>query len=1018
MTYLPIPPIGSTPNAGPLTDADLVPVGQSGITRRATLVTFKAYLMAGASGATGSTGSSTGASGSTSGSTSGGSTGSTGTVPAFVAATQYQTATATQAGTKNGGTGNVSVGLSNAKTAGSTFLLMATSNSENSSQLSPGSGWTKIVMAKHGYGYVAAWYAPSASVSSTVSFSGLPQALNLLLIETSAASYEAWHGPLSGARTSSYGMAPNRTSKPSLAFGMMCSFNGGNLSNLSGATSMASFAGVGSGSNYWAGNAFSISNTASAMITATPTYTGRYDGQMPFGLIVNAFGATISGLGANYAYTPGLTPTPAVLPAPAAGRAQYYLDYVSRWKAGQTLPAPKVGMYNGPATQFVEKANFFYWLQRSVDVLEFAAFTLMVAVPGDSDSNNSMTASGDYAFGYQNALGARSENACFTIGLCTNDSSLYDVAAGRWDAVYATMAQNLIAKGAAGAEIRLGHEMNEGYYPFSAQNDIESYAAAFRRVVFIMRQQPGAQFLFSFCPLLVGYQQGSDPNNYLPGGDAVDLIAGDYYPSAYMYGGATDLATKRANADQHLWKDGSSSVAWMDNLSQQWGVPMTFPEFASGSNRDDGYGAGDDAYFLTEFHDWQKNNNKPVFRFMYWESSGGGTNSKMAPYDDGTQTLFPITAAQYLSYYRGPVLNAGFPARPAPPAGFTATGNLSSGFHFTYGAISGAGGAPQYLIVQMSEQGQNRWTSWNWLGLGSGQTASPNRGLDSGTTLVDVRMCFANDGGLSAWAQVTVNVSTGSATGSALVYSSAYGNNNTSIADPAIATPPAAPALPANTPTSASQAGAAGTPPTGGSTGSTSGGSTGGTSSTGSTGTSSGVATAKITDTSGNTAPLTLDSYRTFYGSNNDTPLTANMYYYLDSSTNKPTLGTSAPGVIASVVITENGAGVVVGSDLAGVTSYQTGSGSTGSAGSGGGNAPSATSSALIKTNDGLSATISLAAVHDFYINETGLAINVFFYQESSDGTYHVGTSNDAVLTSIAFTNANNVLAAFPSTYS
>ena len=238
---------------------------------------------------------------------------------------------------------------------------MATGNSENASKLTPGSAWTQLVAAKEGYGHVATWTAPSSS-AGTVSFSGLTQPINLMMIETSAASYEAWHGPLSGARTSSYGMTPRATSKPSLSYGMMCSFNGGGLSSLSGATHMADFAGVGTSPTYWAGTAFSISNTATATITATPTYSDRYSGQMPFGLIVNAFGATISGLGANYAYTPGLTPTPAVLPAPAAGRAQYYFDYVSRWKAGQALPPPRVGMYNGPATQFVEKANFFYWL--------------------------------------------------------------------------------------------------------------------------------------------------------------------------------------------------------------------------------------------------------------------------------------------------------------------------------------------------------------------------------------------------------------------------------------------------------------------------------------------------------------------------------------------------------------------------------------------------------------------------------------------------------------------------------
>lgn len=84
MTYLPIPPVSSTANAGPLADDNLVPVVQSGVTRRATLATLKAFLAASTTGATGTTGGSTGSTGGTTGSTSGGSTGTTGSgTPGF-----------------------------------------------------------------------------------------------------------------------------------------------------------------------------------------------------------------------------------------------------------------------------------------------------------------------------------------------------------------------------------------------------------------------------------------------------------------------------------------------------------------------------------------------------------------------------------------------------------------------------------------------------------------------------------------------------------------------------------------------------------------------------------------------------------------------------------------------------------------------------------------------------------------------------------------------------------------------
>ncbi len=99
------------------------------------------------------------------------------------------------------------------------------------------------------------------------------------------------------------------------------------------------------------------------------------------------------------------------------------------------------------------------------------------------------------------------------------------------------------------------------------------------------------------------------------------------------------------------------------------------------------------------------------------------------------------------------------------------------------------------------------------------------------------------------------------------------------------------------------------------------GGSTGSTAGTGSTG-SVGVATAKITDTSGNVATITLSSYKTFYGSGNDTSLTCNIYYYLESTTNTPTVGSSADGSVSALVITKNGTATAASGGLAGKTTY------------------------------------------------------------------------------------------------
>ena len=89
---------------------------------------------------------------------------------------------------------------------------------------------------------------------------------------------------------------------------------------------------------------------------------------------------------------------------------------------------------------------------------------------------------------------------------------------------------------------------------------------------------------------------------------------------------------------------------------------------------------------------------------------------------------------------------------------------------------------------------------------------------------------------------------------------------------------------------------------------------------TGSTG-GSGIATVAITDYNGHSKTITLDAgYKSYY--QGETGLSADIYYYLDTGNNKPTIGSSADGVITSLLITRNGTMTVASGGLAGVTTY------------------------------------------------------------------------------------------------
>lgn len=72
--------------------------------------------------------------------------------------------------------------------------------------------------------------------------------------------------------------------------------------------------------------------------------------------------------------------------------------------------------------------------------------------------------------------------------------------------------------------------------------------------------------------------------------------------------------------------------------------------------------------------------------------------------------------------------------------------------------------------------------------------------------------------------------------------------------------------------------------------------------------------------------------------------------------------------------------------------------------------APSANSSAVVTALSGVSATLSLATTNDFYGSDTDLPFNVYFYLDSSDNKYHIGTSADSQVSSIVIRNGSNVL--------
>ena len=104
---------------------------------------------------------------------------------------------------------------------------------------------------------------------------------------------------------------------------------------------------------------------------------------------------------------------------------------------------------------------------------------------------------------------------------------LQEGAAGRYDAVFRTLAQRLVALGSADAILVPAWEMNGVTYADRCGPDPAAWKAYWRRVVTAIRSVPGQRFRFDFDP-----SRGEDdipwPQCY-PGDGYVDIIGMDSY---------------------------------------------------------------------------------------------------------------------------------------------------------------------------------------------------------------------------------------------------------------------------------------------------------------------------------------------------------------------------------------------------------------------------------------------------------------------------------------------------------
>lgn len=223
----------------------------------------------------------------------------------------------------------------------------------------------------------------------------------------------------------------------------------------------------------------------------------------------------------------------------------------------------------------------------------------------------------------------------FSVPMLVNGSTLSAGAEGAYDARFRELAQVLIEHGYGDSVLRLGWEFNGGWYPWSAKRDPKAWVAYWRRIVSVMRAVPGAHFKFCWCPTLGEGQLR--PDSVYPGDAVVDVIGEDVYNQWW------DAGSHTPGQRWNYLVNEVYGLKWQSDFARAHGKPLSFPEWGTGT-RPDGYGGGDDPYFIEHMVEWIRNHD--LLYYSYFDYAASDYNARLS---DGHQ---PLAAAAFLAAFR------------------------------------------------------------------------------------------------------------------------------------------------------------------------------------------------------------------------------------------------------------------------------------------------------------------------------------------------------------------------------
>jgi hypothetical protein len=237
-------------------------------------------------------------------------------------------------------------------------------------------------------------------------------------------------------------------------------------------------------------------------------------------------------------------------------------------------------------------------------------------------------------------------------------------AAGDYNSHFKALAENLVKAGLGDSILRLGWEMNGGWYTWRAGNNEKLFAEYWRQIVTTMRAVPGAQDLkYCFNPAS-GWLQFPAEACY-PGDDYVDYIGVDLYDQSWAPN--TYPLPKDATADDILtrqklaWKEllwGNHGLMFWSKFAADHKKPFTIPEWGV-CHRGDGHGGEDNPFFVEQMAKFINDPANNVAWHCYFDVTAGDGDHLLSPGAPGEKpTVFPQSSAKFKELFGGPSLSA------------------------------------------------------------------------------------------------------------------------------------------------------------------------------------------------------------------------------------------------------------------------------------------------------------------------------------------------------------------------